>query len=66
MRAGGDLGFSMYLVEDACFTFGKGRWTAEEVYEMSLLNLEGEYATITTSERVAAEAQFSGRPSRPA
>jgi len=38
---GGDLGFSMYLVEDACFTFGKGRWTAQDVHEMSLMNLEG-------------------------
>ena len=55
VRAGGDLGFSMYVVEDACFTFGKGRWTALDVHEMSLMNLEGEYATITTSERVAAE-----------
>ena len=66
VRAGGDLGFSMWLVEDACFTFGKGRWTAADVHEMSLLNLDGEYATITTSERVAAEAQFSATPSQQA
>jgi len=45
----------MYLVEDACFTFGKGRWTAQDVHEMSLMNLEGEYATIMTSARVMAE-----------
>jgi nicotinamidase-related amidase len=56
VRAGGDLGFSMYLVEDACFTFGKGRWTADEVHEMSLMNLEGEYATITTSAQVERHA----------
>lgn len=54
VRAGGDLGFSMYLVEDACFTFGKGRWTAQDVHEMSLANLEGEYAAITTSARVVS------------
>jgi len=42
-------------VEDACFTFGKGRWTAQDVHEMSLMNLEGEYATIMTSARVMAE-----------
>ena len=54
VRAGGDLGFSMYLVEDACFTFGNGRWTAQDIHEMSLMNLEGEYATITTSTRVEA------------
>jgi nicotinamidase-related amidase len=52
VRAGGDMGFPMYLVEDACFTFGKGRWTAEDVHEMSLMNLDGEYAAITTSTRV--------------
>lgn len=54
VRAGGDLGFSMYLVEDACFTFGKGRWTAQDVHEMSLSNLDGEYATITTSAQVVS------------
>jgi nicotinamidase-related amidase len=63
VRAGGDLGFSMYLVEDACFTFGKGRWTAQDVHDMTLSNLEGEYATITTSARVVSgflEGQFTG------
>jgi len=52
VRAGGDLGFPMYLIEDACFTFGKGRWSAQDVHEISIMNLEGEYATITTSTRV--------------
>lgn len=52
---GGDLGFEMHLVEDACFTFGKGRWSAEDVHAMSLANLEGEYATIRTVEQVLAE-----------
>lgn len=52
VRAGGDLGFSMYLAEDACFTFGKGKWAAQDVHDMSVANLEGEYATITTSARV--------------
>ncbi|MBI2687746.1 MAG: cysteine hydrolase [Acidobacteria bacterium] len=54
VRAGGDLGFAIYLVEDACFTVGKGRWRAQEVHEMSLANLAGEYATITTAGRVLA------------
>ena len=66
VRAGGDLGFSMHLVEDACFTFGKGRFTAEEVHQMSLLNLDGAYAGITTSERAAAEAHRSATPSQQA
>ena len=65
VRAGGDLGFAMYLVEDACFTYGKGRWTAQDVHEVSLMNLEEEYATITTSERVV-EAHLSGTPSQQA
>lgn len=52
VRAGGDLGFSMYLVEDACFTFGKGRFKAQDVHEMSLANLDGEYATVTNSANV--------------
>ncbi|MFN0103937.1 MAG: cysteine hydrolase family protein [Bryobacteraceae bacterium] len=55
VRAGGDFGFAMFLVEDACFTFGKGRWTAQDVHEMSLANLEGEYAVITDSTRVISE-----------
>ena len=54
VRHGGDLGLPIYLVEDACFTFGKGRWPAQDVHEMALANLEGEYATITTAERVLA------------
>ena len=65
VRAGGDLGFEMYLVEDACFTFGKGRWTAQDVHDMSLSNLEGEYATITTSARVVSgflESLFAAAP----
>jgi hypothetical protein len=63
VRAGGDLGLAMYLVEDACFTFGKGRWTAQDVHEMSVSNLEREYATITTSARVLTgylESLFAG------
>ena len=55
VRAGGDLGFAIYLVEDACFTVGKGRWSAQEVHEMSLANLGGEYATITSTESVLSE-----------
>ena len=56
----------MHLVEDACFTFGKGRFTAAEVHQMSLLNLDGAYAGITTSERAAAEAHRSATPSQQA
>jgi len=69
VRAGGDLGFSMYLVDDACFTFGKGRWTAQDIHDMSLMNLEGEYASITTSTRVVTgflESFYAGPEAQPA
>ena len=57
VRQAGDLGFDVFLVEDACFTFDKrdwsGQWrTAEEVHAMSLANLSGEYCTIVTTAEI--------------
>lgn len=52
VRAAGDLGVKAYLVEDACFTVAKGRWSADEVHAMSLANLDGEYCTVVTTEWV--------------
>lgn len=54
-RMAGNLGFRTHVVRDACATFGRrdysGRWrTADEMHDMSLANLDGEYATIVTSE----------------
>ena len=54
VRMAGDLEFEVYLVSDACFTFGRkdweGRWrTADEVHAMSLANLNGEYCTVITT-----------------
>jgi nicotinamidase-related amidase len=51
VRMAGNLGFSVYLVEDACFTFDRKDWngvprTAAEVHAMSLANLDGEYCTV--------------------
>jgi len=51
VRMAGNLGFETFVVEDACFTFGRKDWagtprTASEVHAMSLANLEGEYATV--------------------
>ncbi|MGD0363148.1 MAG: cysteine hydrolase family protein [Bryobacteraceae bacterium] len=51
VRMAGNLGFETYLVEDACFTFGRPDWrgtwrTAEEVHAMSLANLHGEYCKV--------------------
>ena len=65
VRMAGNLGFDTFLVEDACFTFGRndwqGRWrTAEEVQAMSLANLDGEYCTVSRTADVLAAA---GAPS---
>jgi nicotinamidase-related amidase len=57
VRMAGNLGFETYLVEDACFTFGrkdwKGRWhSADEVHSMSLANLDGEYCSVVRTGQV--------------
>ena len=54
VRMAGNLGFKTWLVEDACFTFGRRDWhgmtrTANEVHAMSLANLDGEYCAVTTT-----------------
>ncbi|MEL0635561.1 cysteine hydrolase family protein [Marinomonas sp. TI.3.20] len=51
VRSAGNLGFTTYVVQSACFAFAKedfdGRErSAEEVHAMSLANLHGEYATV--------------------
>lgn len=56
-RTGGNLGYTVYVVEDACFTFakpdyyGKAR-TADDVHAMSLANLHDEYATVLSSSQL--------------
>ena len=57
VRMAGNLGFETFVVEDACFTFGRKDWagtsrTAAEVHAMSLANLEGEYATVVSTAEV--------------
>ncbi|MFL6617598.1 MAG: cysteine hydrolase family protein [Povalibacter sp.] len=57
VRTAGNLGFDTQVVSDATFAFEKTDYsgvkrTADEVHAMALANLEGEYATITTTERV--------------
>jgi nicotinamidase-related amidase len=59
VRMAGNLGFDTWLVEDACFTFGRTDWrgmarTADEVHAMSLANLDREYCTVTTTGAVLA------------
>jgi nicotinamidase-related amidase len=51
VRNAGNLGFKVFLIEDACFTFSRQDWnglerTAVEVHAMSLANLNGEYCTV--------------------
>ena len=54
-RMAGNLGFATWLVEDACFTFGRKDWngtwrTPEEIHAMSLANLDGEYCTVIAAD----------------
>ncbi len=56
-RMAGNLGFDTIVVEDATATFDKedlrGEWhTAERVHALSLANLQGEYASILSTEQV--------------
>jgi nicotinamidase-related amidase len=51
VRMAGNLGFTTYLVADACFTFGRKDWngvmrSAEEFHALSLANLDGEYCKV--------------------
>ncbi|HKQ45494.1 MAG TPA: cysteine hydrolase family protein [Rhizomicrobium sp.] len=60
VRMAGDLGFATWLVEDACFTFGRKDWngawrTAEEIHAMTLANLHNEYCTVTTTARILGD-----------
>lgn len=53
-RTGGNLGYTVYVVENACYCFAKPDYfgvsrTAKEVHAMSLANLQGEYASILSS-----------------
>ncbi len=61
VRMAGNLGFEVYLVEDATFTFGRNDWygvfrTAAEVHAMSLANLDGEYCRVVRTGDVLAAA----------
>lgn len=54
VRTGGCIGFTVIVIEDACFAFAKTDYaglprTAEEVHAMSLANLNGEYAQVIHS-----------------
>ncbi|OCW56394.1 cysteine hydrolase family protein [Hoeflea olei] len=63
-RMAGNLGFDARLVGDACYTFDRrghdGRpETAESIHAMTLSNLNGEFATIETTESLLAALDAS-------
>jgi len=59
-RSGGNLGFEVTVVADACYTFDQtdlsGRlWPAEDVHAMSLSNLAMDYAGVTEADEILAQ-----------
>lgn len=61
-RAAGDLGYRVFLVEDACRASAKTdamgrRWSAEEVHALSCANLAGEYARIVPTQTAILAAR---------
>lgn len=61
-RSAGNLGFRTTVVADATFAFGKVDYagtarTPDEVHAMALANLNGEYATIATTEQVLLSSE---------
>lgn len=65
-RMAGNLGFDTYVVGDATAAFdGTGldgtHYAAETIHAMTLMNLHGEFATVTTTDAIlAAVASSSG------
>jgi nicotinamidase-related amidase len=63
-RMAGNLGFDARLVSDACYTFDRTGYngrieTAESIHDMTLSNLNGEFATIETTESLLAALDAS-------
>lgn len=63
-RMAGNLGFDTRLVADACYTFDRightGRHeAAEDIHAMTLSNLDGEFATIETTDSLLAALEES-------
>lgn len=64
VRMAGNLGFTTFLVEDACFTFARTDWagtprTADDVHAMTLANLDGEYCTVVRTAEVVGKVMSS-------
>ncbi len=61
VRHGGNLGYRIFVVEDACWAVDKrdpfGRlWLAQDVHAVSLANMQGEYAEVVACRQALAEA----------
>ncbi|MDA0185717.1 cysteine hydrolase [Solirubrobacter phytolaccae] len=58
-RMGGNLGYDVQFVLDATHTFNRGDLDADQLVHATATNLNGEFATIvTTDEVISGEAQF--------
>jgi len=60
VRTAANLGLRVCLAEDACFTFARGDWGgrwrgAEEVDDMLLANLAGQYRAVVSTARLLAD-----------
>jgi nicotinamidase-related amidase len=60
-RVAGNLGFETYFVSDATATFGLTgpdgrRHTPDDVHSMTLANIDGEFATVITTDAVLEQA----------
>lgn len=58
-RSAGNLGFATWVAADGCFAFDKRDYAgtlrrADEVHAMAMANLDGEYATVVTSQQALA------------
>jgi len=67
VRMAGNLGYETYLAADATATADRtdlaGRvWRAEEIQALTLANLHGEYATVTSTEAILARLVALARP----
>ena len=66
-RHAGDLGYRVFVVEDACWAADKKDlsghvWPAEAVHRLSLANLSGDYARVaTTAETIEASQLAAAR-----
>jgi nicotinamidase-related amidase len=57
VRNAGNLGFRVFVPADCCWSVDKrdlrGKlWAAEDVHQLSLANMHGEYATVTTAQGI--------------